>query len=137
MLFINNFFNKNKNSESIKINLIIKNLLIEYKIKDANIIYIIESYNKQSVDILTDKELINNGRKKLIIEINKIKDKEYGIHQVLLNNLVKNLIEKNIEKNNFKNILENFENESLKITNNNNLIKNYKNILFVKLIESF
>jgi hypothetical protein len=39
MLFINNFFYKNNNSESIKINLIIKNLLIEYKIKDANIIY--------------------------------------------------------------------------------------------------
>jgi hypothetical protein len=87
------------------------------------ILYIIESYNKQSIDIIKDKKLINIGRKKLIIEINKIKDKEFGIYQVLLNNLVKNLIEKNlIEKNNFKNILEIFERESLKITNNINLI---------------
>ena len=99
MLFKNNFikiFNK-EDSDKEKINKIIKKLLNEYKIKDSNMIYIIESYNKQCLDMIEhnikkenikNKELINIGRKNLITKINKIKDKEFGIYQVLLYDLI-------------------------------------------------
>jgi len=138
MLFLNYFIKKfnNLDSDSEKINLIIKNLVLEYKIKDQNIIYIIESYNKQSFDITKNIKLIDNGRKKLIIKINKIKYKEFGIYQVLLNYLVKKLIEKNKEDNNIKYILDIYQYESLKITDNNNLIEKYRNILIIKLNEN-
>ena len=143
MLFKNNFikiFNK-EDSDKEKINKIIKKLLNEYKIKDSNMIYIIESYNKQCLDMIEhnikkenikNKELINIGRKNLITKINKIKDKEFGIYQVLLDDLIKKLINNGSDKN----ILEIYNYESLKITNNINLIEKYKNILIIKLNEN-
>ena len=143
MLFKNNFikiFNK-EDSHKEKINKIIKKLLNEYKIKDSNMIYIIESYNKQCLDMIEhnikkenikNKELINIGRKNLITKINKIKDKEFGIYQVLLDDLIKKLINNGSDKN----ILEIYNYESLKITNNINLIEKYKNILIIKLNEN-
>jgi len=130
MSFITNFFKFN-NSEKNKINKVIKELLKEYN-EDLNMIYIIELYNKESSNITKDIELINNGRKELISEINKIKDKEFGIYQALLNDLVYYLLENYIDKN----ILEMYDNESIKITNNINLIDKYRNILIVKLNEN-
>lgn len=79
MSFITRFFMKSNNSEEKKINFIIEQLIIKYKVKDLNMIYIIESYNKESIIITNDKKLIDTGRKKLIIELNNIKDKKIVI----------------------------------------------------------
>jgi hypothetical protein len=136
MLFIFDFIKKFNNYHKNKINLLVKKLIIEYKIKDSNIIYIIDSYDKKSINITKDIQIINDGRKKLILEINKINDKEFGICEILLKNLVKNLLEKKlIEKNNIKFIIDIYNEESINITNNNNLIKHYKNVLISKLNE--
>ena len=134
MSFITKFFMKFKNSEKKKINCMIKQLIIEYKVKDSSIIYIVELYNKQSINITNDRKLIDTGRKELIIEINKIKNIKLDIYHVLLNDLVKNLIKNNIDKKNiYENILEIYYYESLKITNNINLIEKYKKILIINL----
>jgi hypothetical protein len=133
---ISNFIQILTCPEKYKINNIIKKLMLEYKYKDTNTIYIIESYNKESIKITKDLDLINNGRKKLIFEINKIKDKEFGVCESLIKELVVSLIEKNTAtntENNKKKILEIYIEESKKITNNNNLIENYRSILLKNL----
>ena len=129
---ISNFIQILTCPEKYKINNIIKKLILEYKYKDTNTIYIIESYNKESINITKDINLIDNGRKKLIFEINKIKDKEFGVCESLIKELVVSLIEKKNTENNTKKILEIYIEESKKITNNNNLIENYRSILLKK-----
>jgi beta-mannanase len=132
MNYISNFINNIKYSN--KINLIIKDLLLEYKKKDLNMIIINELYNNQTSDIY-DVKLIEDGRKKLITEINKIKDKEFGINQILLEELVKNLIGKSFTQDYDNNeILELYDIESKKITDNYNLIRIYRSILLVKIL---
>ena len=130
---ISNFIQILTCPEKYKINNIIKKLILEYKYKDTNTIYIIESYNKESINITKDINLIDNGRKKLIFEINKIKDKEFGVCESLIKELVVSLIEKKNTENNTKKILEIYIEESKNITNNNILIENYRNILLKNL----
>lgn len=129
---ISNFIQILTCPEKYKINNIIKKLILEYKYKDSCTLYIIESYNKESINITKDINLIDNGRKKLIFEINKIKDKEFGVCESLIKELVVSLIEKKSE-NNTKKILEIYMTESKKITNNYNLIENYRSILLKNL----
>ena len=132
---ISNFIQILTCPEKYKINNIIKKLILEYKYKDSCTLYIIESYNKESINITKDINLIDNGRKKLIFEINKIKYKEFGVCESLIKELVVSLIEKNTTTNtdnNTKKILEIYIEESKKITNNN-LIENYRNILLKNL----
>jgi hypothetical protein len=138
--FINNINKKNKinkinniNEENININLIIKNLVLEYSIKKLNMIQIVDKYNFET-NIINDKDLVNKGRKTLIIELNKIKEKESDKNQILLDNLINKLI-KNINNHNIKYIIDIYQNEANDITKNSTLIHKYKNILIIKLNE--